>query len=110
MSGRLPVYMKNQGYGGLMALLDGPEIQAFLESHQGWEVRDGMISKTYVLADFASAVGFLASVGVVAERAFHHPDIDLRYRRVTVSVTTHDEGGLTRKDTELAARIDRLAT
>jgi len=50
------------------------------------------------------------AVGVVAERAFHHPDIDLRYRRVTISLTTHDDGGLTRKDTDLAARIDRLAT
>lgn len=93
-----------------MALLDGSEIRAFLESRPGWEVRDGTISKTYVLADFASAIGFVASVGVVAERAFHHPDIDLRYRRVTISLTTHDEGGLTRKDTDLAARIDRLAT
>lgn len=110
MSGCPTVHMKNHGYGGLMALLDGSEIRTFLDSHPGWEVRDGTISKTYVLADFASAVGFVASVGVVAERAFHHPDIDLRYRWVTVSVTTHDEGGLTRKDTELAARIDRLAT
>ena len=92
-----------------MALLDGSETQSFLESHRGWEVRDGTISKTYILSDFASAIGFVASVGVVAERAFHHPDIDLRYRRVTVSLTTHDEGGLTRKDTDLAARIDRLA-
>ena len=73
-------------------------------------MRNETISRTYVLADFASAVGFVASVGVVAERAFHHPDIDLRYRRVTVSLTTHDEGGLTRKDTDLATRIDRLVT
>lgn len=93
-----------------MALLDGSEREAFLESHPGWEIRDETISRTFVLADFASAVGFVASVGVVAERAFHHPDIDIRYRRVTISLTTHDEGGLTRKDTDLATRIDRLAT
>lgn len=93
-----------------MALLDGSERQSFLEYHPDWEIRDETISRTYVLTDFASAVGFVASVGVVAERAFHHPDIELRYRRVTVSLTTHDEGGLTRKDTDLAARIDRLAT
>lgn len=93
-----------------MALLDASEREAFLQSHPEWEMRDETISRTYVLADFASAIGFVAAVGVVAERAFHHPDIDVRYRRVTVSLTTHDEGGLTRKDTDLAARIDRLAT
>ena len=63
-----------------------------------------------MLADFASAIGFVAAVGIVAERAFHHPDIDIRYRRVAVSLTTHDQGGLTRKDTSLASRIDRLAS
>ena len=92
-----------------MALLDGSERQAFLESHPGWVLRNETITRTYVLADFASAIGFVAAVGVVAERAFHHPDIDIRYRRVTVSLTTHDEGGLTRKDADLATRIDRLA-
>ncbi len=102
--------MKNTGYRGWMALLSGPERQAFLESHPGWEIRDETISRTFVLADFASAIGFVAAVGVVAERAFHHPDIDLRYRRVTISLTTHDDGVLTRKDTDLAARIDRLAS
>ena len=92
-----------------MALLDRTERQDFLDSHPGWTLQGESISRTYLLPDFATAIGFVASVGVVAERAFHHPDIDVRYRRVTISLTTHDEGGLTRKDTRLAARIDRLA-
>ena len=92
-----------------MALLDPTERQEFLDAHPGWALRGETISRTYLLPDFATAIGFVASVGVVAERAFHHPDIDVRYRRVTISLTTHDEGGLTRKDTRLAARIDRLA-
>lgn len=92
-----------------MALLDPTERQEFLAAHPGWALQGETISRTYLLPDFATAIGFVASVGVVAERAFHHPDIDIRYRRVTISLTTHDEGGLTGKDTRLAARFDRLA-
>ena len=92
-----------------MALLEDSEIQEFVQSHPGWQREGDNLVRTFVLADFAAAVGFIAAVGVAAERAFHHPDINLRYRRVRVSLTTHDEGGLTRKDTKLAARIDRLA-
>ena len=80
-----------------------------MKSHPEWRREGNHLVKTFVLSDFAAAIGFIAAVGVAAERAFHHPDIDLRYRRVRVSLTTHDEGGLTRKDTELAARINRLA-
>ncbi|MCY4369992.1 MAG: 4a-hydroxytetrahydrobiopterin dehydratase [bacterium] len=93
-----------------MALLDRSEREEFLRSHPGWALDGETITRTFVLADFASAIGFVAAVGIVAERAFHHPDIDIRYRRVAVSLTTHDQGGLTRKDTSLASRIDRLAS
>ncbi len=50
----------------------------------------------------------MAAVGVLAEKAFHHPDIDIRYSNVTLALTTHDQGGLTEKDTELAAQFDAL--
>ena len=91
-----------------VALLDQSARQEFLATHPGWELRGEILTKTFVLAGFASAIGFVASVGVLAERAFHHPDIDIRYRRVKLSLTTHDQGGLTEKDTALAVRIDRL--
>ena len=91
-----------------MALLDQAARLEFLASHPGWEISGETISKTYRFADFARSIGFVASVGVLAERVFHHPDIDIRYNRVKVSLTTHDQGGLTSKDTSLAARIEGL--
>jgi len=91
-----------------VALLDESDRREFLASHSGWELSGETISKTYRFGDFARSIGFVASVGVLAEKAFHHPDIDIRYNRVTISLTTHDQGGLTQKDTTLAARIDRL--
>lgn len=93
-----------------MALLDGPEREQFLGAHPGWTLEGETITRTFTFADFASAIGFVASVGIVAEKVFHHPDIDVRYRRVKISLTTHDQGGLTRKDTSLANRIDKLAS
>ncbi len=63
-----------------------------------------------MFTSFAEAIGFVVAVGIASEKANHHPDIDIRYRRVTVSLTTHDQGGLTGKDTSLASRIDRLAS
>ena len=54
-------------------------------------------------------MGFVAAVGILAEKAFHHPDIDIRYSKVTISLTTHDAGGLTEKDTELATAIETLS-
>ena len=92
-----------------MALLDASARREFLTAHPGWELRGETITKTFVFPGFAEAVGFVASVAVAAEKAFHHPDIDIRYRRVKLSLTTHDQGGLTHKDVRLAARIDRLA-
>ncbi len=91
-----------------MALLDQSARREFLASHPGWDLSAETITRTFRFRDFAGAIGFVASVGVLAEKAFHHPDIDIRYSRVKVSLTTHDRGGLTHKDTSLAARIDRL--
>ena len=92
-----------------MAILDLSARQEFLASHPGWDLQGETITKTFAFPHFAAAIGFVASVGVLAEKAFHHPDIDIRYSRVKLSLTTHDQGGLTRKDTSLAARIDKLA-
>ena len=92
-----------------MALLDRSEREDFLASHPGWSLDGETITKTFVLPGFADAIGFVAAVGVVSEKAFHHPDIDIRYRRVRISLTTHDQGGLTGKDISLASRIDKLS-
>jgi len=89
-----------------MGILTGPQREAFTAAHQGWTVRDEAITRTFTFDDFAEAVGFVTRVGVAAERVFHHPDIDIRWNKVTLTLTSHDVGGLTERDTELAAKID----
>ena len=92
-----------------MALLDQSARQAFLDGTEGWTLDGETISKTYSFPNFAAAMGFVTSVGVLAEKAFHHPDIDIRYSNIALSLTTHDQGGLTDKDTDLARQFDQLA-
>ena len=89
-----------------MSILTQPEREAFSASHPSWVTEGETITRTFTFEDFAEAIGFVTRVGVAAERAFHHPDIDIRWNRVTLSLTSHDVGGLTERDTELAARID----
>lgn len=91
-----------------MALLDEAGIDAALARLPGWERRGAAITKTYELADFGSAMAFVNRVATAAESANHHPDIDLRWNRVTLTLCTHSEGGLTAKDTALAARFEEL--
>lgn len=91
-----------------MALLDDDQIDRFIGDNDGWE-RDGdAIQKTFEFDDFVPAIGFVTSVALLAEKASHHPDIDIRWNQVTLSLSTHSEGGLTDKDTTLAERIDDL--
>ena len=89
-----------------MSLITQERLDEFCAAHPDWTVADNTITRTFGLADFAQALGFVTRVGVAAERAFHHPDIDIRWNRVTLTLTSHDEGGLTERDTELAAQID----
>lgn len=89
-----------------MALLDEAEIRTRLDQLDGW-TRDGdLIRKTYTLDSFAEAVAFVNRIAELAERADHHPDIDIRYDRVACALATHSEGGLTRKDFDLARQLD----
>jgi 4a-hydroxytetrahydrobiopterin dehydratase len=81
---------------------------AFLEDHIGWQLENEMIRRTFVFADFQESVGFVVRVGFLAEAADHHPDIDIRWNKVTLVLTTHSEGALTEKDVGLAAAIEEL--
>lgn len=75
----------------------------------GWS-RDGeTLRRTYHLPGFRAALAFVQYVGEVAEALGHHPDIDVRYDRVTLAVTTHDAGGLTAKDLQLARTVDGVS-
>lgn len=71
-------------------------------------IQNETLERVFEFRDFVEAMGFVTSVAILAEKAFHHPDIDIRWNKVTITLTTHDEGGLTRKDTTLAAAIEKL--
>jgi 4a-hydroxytetrahydrobiopterin dehydratase len=91
-----------------MARLNDDQIRDFLGSKPGWERQEEAIVKTFEFGDFVEAMGFVTSVALHAEKAFHHPDIDVRWNKVTLRLSTHSEGGLTEKDTELAEKIEEL--
>ncbi|NOX21709.1 MAG: 4a-hydroxytetrahydrobiopterin dehydratase [Actinobacteria bacterium] len=80
----------------------------WVANHPDWVREDETIFKTRRGDTFAAAMGFVTGIGVLADTADHHPDIDIRYRDVTVALTTHSEHALTTKDLELAAAIDAL--
>ena len=81
---------------------------SFLATHEGWAIAGETMTKTFVLKDFNAALGFVTRVGLLAEVADHHPDIDIRWNKVTLALSTHSEGALTEKDTELATQIEGL--
>jgi 4a-hydroxytetrahydrobiopterin dehydratase len=82
------------------------QIDAFLRAHVEW-TRDGeSISRTYVFSDFNESLGFVVRIGIASEVADHHPDIDIRWNKVTCVLSTHDQGALTSKDLSLAATFD----
>jgi 4a-hydroxytetrahydrobiopterin dehydratase len=92
-----------------MARVSEGEIQSALATLTGWARVGDEIVKTYDCASFAAAISFVVHIGFLAEHANHHPDLNIRYRKVQVALTTHDSGGLTDKDLELARRIDEVA-
>ena len=89
-----------------MSTLSDAQIEDRLEDLEGWEREGDTITKTYRLESFAHALAFVSHVGTLAEVAGHHPDIDIRYWDVTLTLTTHDEGGLTDRDFSLASEIE----
>lgn len=89
-----------------MPKLNDQEIDRGLAGLPGWRREGDAIARTYRHASFPAAVAFVAYVAEVAEALGHHPDVDVRYDRVRLAVTTHDAGGLTDKDLELARRVD----
>lgn len=92
-----------------MPRLSETDLASALTTLGGWKADDGALEKTYHFDNFVAAVAFVDRLAVLAEEAGHHPDIDIRYNRVRIGLTTHDEGGITEKDTGLAARLDGVA-
>jgi len=92
-----------------MQALSSNEAQSRLGKLPGWQIESGELVRTFQFKDFRAALGFVNKVGEAAEAAGHHPDIDIRYNKVRLSLVTHDAGGLTEKDFLLAAEATKLA-
>ncbi|HSG48222.1 MAG TPA: 4a-hydroxytetrahydrobiopterin dehydratase [Longimicrobiales bacterium] len=86
--------------------LNEASIQDWISERKGWSLKDGMLRKTYVFPAFRDSIVFVNRVASLADDANHHPDIDIRYDKVRISLSTHDAGGITEKDTTLAGKID----
>jgi 4a-hydroxytetrahydrobiopterin dehydratase len=91
-----------------MPLLQEHEIEERLGPLEGWERSGDTITKTFERGDFVGSVEFVRSLVAPAEDMNHHPDLEISWDKVKVSITTHAEGGLTENDFELAKRIDAL--
>jgi 4a-hydroxytetrahydrobiopterin dehydratase len=94
---------------GVMATISADEAKDRLQALPGWTLDGNAIRRQYTFAGFAEAVSFVVRLGFAAESADHHPDILINYKRVTLTYSTHSEGGLTEKDFAGAQEADRLA-
>ena len=90
--------------------LDAKEVSANLRKVSGWKLQGKRITKTFIFEDFMQVIRFVNRLAKIAESMDHHPDISINYNKIRLSLTTHDEGGLTSKDFRLAAKINRMKT
>jgi 4a-hydroxytetrahydrobiopterin dehydratase len=89
--------------------LTAEEIGAALKSLDSWTVTGGKLHREYRFADFVHAFGFMATAAIAVEAMNHHPEWSNVWNRVTIDLTTHDAGGITAKDVELAGKLEALA-
>lgn len=85
------------------------DVEIRLEKLAGWRIEGDKLHRSFVFSDFVEAFGFMTQIAIRAEKMDHHPEWSNVYNRVDVHLTTHDAGGLTELDFELAAHMDRLA-
>lgn len=92
-----------------MPLLTNDELIKYLSGFSGWEQEENQITKLFQFKDFAEALSFVNKVGEEAEKMDHHPDIFIHsWNKVKITISTHSEGGITKKDFQLAEKIDGL--
>lgn len=91
-----------------IAKLTDSEIEARLRALPAWQLRDGKLYRRLQFHDFVEAFGFMSRVALLAERADHHPEWFNVYRTVEIHLTTHDAGGISERDFDLAAAIDKV--
>jgi 4a-hydroxytetrahydrobiopterin dehydratase len=86
--------------------LNAESVRGWLRTQKGWKRRSNQLTKQFEFGSFRDSIVFVNRVATLADEVDHHPDIDIRYSRVTVTLTTHDAGGITGKDLKLAEQID----
>lgn len=91
-----------------MALLNDQQVMHELEQLNGWKLAGKAIERDYEFPDFSAALDFVNRVAALAESANHHPDIDIRYNKVKLALTSHDSGGITSRDVKMAKTINGL--
>jgi 4a-hydroxytetrahydrobiopterin dehydratase len=92
-----------------MPKLEENQIAPALATVPQWQRQGDVIARTFQFKDFPAAMKFTNAVAALAEQAWHHPDIDIRWNKVTLTLTTHDASGLTQKDFDLARQFDQLS-
>lgn len=85
------------------------DVHAALQQMPAWSLEDGKLHRELRFGGFAEALAFLVRVGIEAEKRGHHPELTNVFNRVTVDLTTHDAGGITDKDVDLARAVDEIA-
>ncbi len=91
-----------------MQKLSAAELETKIKDLPQWKIDDERLVRDCKFADFVAAMAFVNKVAAAAEKAQHHPDIDIRYNHVRLGLVTHDAGGITAKDMEMARSLDRV--
>ena len=91
-----------------MIAFSADQVASHLSALPSWKVETGELTRTFLFEDFRAALRFVNLVAELAEEAGHHPDIDIRYNRIRLALSTHDACGITAKDFDLATCIDKL--
>jgi 4a-hydroxytetrahydrobiopterin dehydratase len=91
-----------------MDTLSEEQVASALQGLDDWALQDGAVTRTFRFHDFVHAVDFVDRLAEVAEEWEHHPDIDIRYNKVTLRLSTHSAGGITQRDVDLAEALQRL--
>jgi 4a-hydroxytetrahydrobiopterin dehydratase len=93
-----------------MTKLEGDELRRMLRELEGWKHLGDAIHKDFMFPGFKGAIAFVNRIAEIATAAGHHPDLEIHYNRVVVSLSTHDAGGVTQRDITMAADIDHAAS
>ena len=87
--------------------LNKAEIDQILQHHPDWKLQSAKLVREWTFKDFVESMAFVNQVATIAESAGHHPDIDIRYNKVLLGLVSHDAGGITKRDADMAGKIDK---